>query len=78
MVAAPDLGSGAARRGGSSPFSRTALNPVNLAGFFVAIESLNSIVIIVKKSNKAVKDFDTVKTFREIKENIQRNSKGEF
>jgi hypothetical protein len=49
-----------------------------LAGFFVAIESLNSIVIIVKKSNKAVKDFDTVKTFREIKENIQRNSKGEF
>ncbi len=27
MVAAPDLGSGAARRGGSSPFFRTAIKP---------------------------------------------------
>ncbi len=34
VVIAPDLGSGALRRGGSSPFSRTKLNPVNLAGFF--------------------------------------------
>ena len=33
MAAAPDLGSGAERRGGSSPFTRT-LNPT-LVGFFV-------------------------------------------
>ena len=41
MVAAPDLGSGAARRGGSSPFFRTALT----RSFFDRVFCLNGIVI---------------------------------
>ena len=37
MAAAPDLGSGAARRGGSSPFIRTFKNPLFLVGFFISL-----------------------------------------
>ena len=33
----PDLGSGAARRGGSSPFSRTEKMQVEILAFFVRI-----------------------------------------
>ena len=62
MVAAPDLGSGAARRGGSSPFFRTELEPLadKVNGFFNTFtgirEQVNTITATIDKSDYEIYD----------------------
>ena len=45
MVATPDLGSGAERRGGSSPFIRTSTEQISLLGFRL-IKELGQLVAV--------------------------------
>ena len=48
MVATPDLGSGAERRGGSSPFIRTSTEQISLLGFRL-IKKLGQLVAVWHK-----------------------------
>ena len=51
LVDAPDLGSGAARRGGSSPSTRTKFH--NIINFFLIIERLSALLGSTVLSNLA-------------------------
>ena len=57
LVDAPDLGSGAVRRGGSSPFTRTTINHKNnnlegkLPSFWLYLDKLSLLLVNLNKSD---------------------------
>ena len=58
MAAAPDLGSGASRRGGSSPFIRTFTNPL-FSGFFYALEKGREVYAELVEASPFIRNLQT-------------------